>query len=98
MIAGASSTPGLGIEVSARIDPWIDFTEAALRGLLASTPLAGIVPAGDAAYAVVAFYLGLELLAHVGNDRTRAESLLETAARLSAIAASLAPPSPPAAP
>ena len=33
------------------------------------TPLASLVPAGDLAYAIVALYLGLEMLSHLDGDR-----------------------------
>ena len=57
MIAGASSTPGLGEEVAARIEPWIDFTETTLRRFVDSTPMGQLVPIRDAAFAIVALYL-----------------------------------------
>ena len=79
MIAGASSTPGL----AARIEPWIDFTEATLRRFVDSTPIGQLVPVRDAAFAIVALYLGVEMLSHLGDERTAAESLLTTTARLS---------------
>ena len=83
MIAGASSTPGLGEEVAARIEPWIDFTETTLRRFVDSTPMGQLVPIRDAAFAIVALYLGVEMLSHLGDERTAAESLLTTTARLS---------------
>jgi AcrR family transcriptional regulator len=85
MIAGASSVPGLGPEIAARMAPWIDFTEAAIRKGIGTGPLASLVPASDAAYAVVALYLGIEMLAHLDGDRTQAESLFATARRLVAL-------------
>ena len=58
MIAGASSTPGLGPEVSARIGPWFDFAQRAIERTVDGTPLDSILPSGDVAYGVVALYLG----------------------------------------
>ena len=83
MIAGASSTPGLGEEVAARIEPWIDFTETTLRRFVDSTPMGQLVPIRDAAFAIVALYLGVEMLTHLGDECTAAESLLATTAHLS---------------
>jgi AcrR family transcriptional regulator len=83
MIAGASSTPGLGAEVAARVAPWIDFTEGTVQDVLGATPLGSILPGPDVAYAIVALYLGVEMLSHLDGDRTRAESLLRAAAQLS---------------
>ncbi len=85
MIAGASSTPGLAGEVAARIAPWRRFTAEALRGVLDTSPLAALVEPDVAAHAVVALYLGLELLAHLEGDRTPALALFERARQLAAL-------------
>ena len=85
MIAGASSIPSLGSEVAARIAPWVDFTETTLRRVLGSTPIAQLVPARDLALAIVAMYLGVEMLSHLDGDRAPAEALLATVTRLSGL-------------
>ena len=41
MIAGSSSTPGLGAEVAARIGPWKEFAQSAIEDSLGDSPLAG---------------------------------------------------------
>jgi AcrR family transcriptional regulator len=92
LIAGAATTPGLGPEVAARVEPWIRFTEGAVGDLLASTPFASLIDPSDAAYAVVALYLGVEMLSHLGADRSRADSLLDSAGRLAGLLAALAGP------
>jgi AcrR family transcriptional regulator len=84
MIAGSSSVDGLGAEVAARVAPWIEFTERTVTTALGSSPLAGVLPAGDVAYAIVALYLGIEMLANLDGDRSRAESLFATARALAA--------------
>src|SRR6201999_3607642 len=58
MIAGASSTPGLGPEVARRIAPWTDFAEQAVSGSLESSPLASVIPSRDVAFGIVALYIG----------------------------------------
>ncbi len=82
MIAGASATPGLAPEVAARIEPWHTFTATALRRALEHGPLAAVVEPEVAAHAVVALYLGLELLAHLDGDRSRALALFDRARQL----------------
>jgi AcrR family transcriptional regulator len=84
LIAGASATPGLGVEVSRRVTPWIDFVQATLQRVLATTPFAQLLPARESAYAIVALYLGVEMLSHLDDDRALAESLLAAGTRLSA--------------
>ncbi len=89
MIAGSSSTPGLGAEVSERIAPWTDFARASVEAALGNSALTSVVPAEDAAYAVVAMYLGLEMLSHLDGDRSRALALFDHARALAAV---LTPP------
>jgi AcrR family transcriptional regulator len=91
MIAGASSTPGLGPEVSARLGPWFAFAEQAVTTTLGS-PLDSVLPPGDVAYAIVALYLGLEMLTHLDGDRARALALFAHAKNLAALLQALTPP------
>jgi hypothetical protein len=76
MVAGSVARPELAKEVVARMEPWIELCEAALRKGLASSPAAGVVPIRDLAYAIVTFYLGLNLLTHLDKDRERTEALV----------------------
>jgi len=85
MIAGASSTPGLGAEVAARIEPWKGFAREAIEHALRGSPLAAALPAEDVAYAVVALYLGLEMLSHLEGDREPALALFSHAQRLAGL-------------
>jgi AcrR family transcriptional regulator len=98
MIAGASSTPGLGAEVSARLGPWFAFAERAVATGIGGTALDSILPAGDVAYAIVALYLGLEMLTHLDDDRSRALGLFAHARNLAGLFEALTPPPPPASP
>jgi AcrR family transcriptional regulator len=94
MIAGSSSTPGLGSEVAARIGPWFEFAQRAIEGTIGLSPLGSILPAGDVAYAVVALYLGLEMLTHLDGDRTPALALFAHAKQLTGLLEALRAPSP----
>jgi hypothetical protein len=96
MIAGASSTPGLGAEISARLGPWFAFAERAVATGIGGTPLDSVLPTGDVAYAIVALYLGLEMLAHLDGDRSRALGLFAHARKLAGLfEARMPPPGPP---
>jgi AcrR family transcriptional regulator len=86
MIAGATSTPGLGVQVKDRVEPWTQFAATALERMLAGSPLAGVVDAGEMAHAVVALYLGLELLSHLDGDRGPALALFERARQFARLA------------
>jgi len=95
MIAGASSSPALAEQVAARLAPWRDFARDALAGAV-PPPLAGVVPIDDAAHAVVALYLGLEMLSHLEGDRSRATALFDHAGRLAHLFATALSTEPPA--
>jgi AcrR family transcriptional regulator len=82
MIAGASSTPGLGAEVATRIGPWFTFTQDAIDKTFGDSPFASLLPAGDVAYTIVALFLGLEMLTHLDGDRERALTIFGRAQQL----------------
>lgn len=76
MVAGSVARPELAKELLARMEPWIDLCEEALTKALAQTPAAQAVPLRELAYAVVTFYLGLNLVTHLDEDRERIEALV----------------------
>jgi AcrR family transcriptional regulator len=98
MIAGASSAPGLGPEVAARIGPWREFAQNAIEQSLGDSPLKALLPAADVAYAVVALYLGLEMLSHLDGNRQPALNLFAHAQRLAQLLAAMSGTSVPEAP
>jgi AcrR family transcriptional regulator len=81
----------LGRAVFARIDPWIALVERRLTELLADSPLRAMVPARDVAFALVALYLGIDMLSHLAEDNTAAESLLDLGVRYAPLAELLMP-------
>jgi hypothetical protein len=85
MIAGAASTPGLGEEVAKRIAPWTGFARNAIGGVLADSPLGSMVPAESVGFAIVALYLGMEMLTHLDGDRAPATALFDQAMRLTTL-------------
>jgi AcrR family transcriptional regulator len=95
MIAGSSSTPDLGPEVAARIDPWREFAQSAIEQSLSDSPLKAVLPAADVAYAVVALYLGLEMLSHLDGNRQPALNLFAHAQRLTQLLAAMSGSAPP---
>jgi AcrR family transcriptional regulator len=89
MIAASVTSPDLGPRVTACLQPWLDFTEDVVSRAADRLPVVDLVPAADAAMAIVALYLGLELLTHLDGDRSRAESLFAAAGRLAGVAGML---------
>jgi len=97
MLAGTVTSPDLRAGIKAGFEPWMDLVEQAVTRVLASTPLAGVVPARDLAFAVSSMFLGAQLLIGVEEDDTREKELftsLELMANMAdMIVRSIAPPS-----
>ena len=79
MVAGSLARPDLGPEVVARMEPWIEFTEGVIRDLLTGSIFESAVNPRTLAFAVVALYLGVDLLSHLDQDNSRAEALFQMA-------------------
>lgn len=79
MITGSQSVAGLGEQVAIRLAPWRDLAESAVRKAVAGSPVASLVPTKEVAHAVVAGFLGLELLANLDGDREAALTLFDRA-------------------
>jgi AcrR family transcriptional regulator len=82
MIVAASTDDDLGPRIVERIEPWIAMTAEALGRGTAGLPLASLLPTGEGAFAVVALFLGIELLSHLERDEGRASALFDTASTL----------------
>ena len=89
MVSGGVSDPRLGREVVARIEPWIGMVERKLRALLIGSGFESMVPPRDLAFAIIALYLGIDMLSHLDGDRTRAESLLDLGVRYAPVVEAL---------
>jgi AcrR family transcriptional regulator len=91
MVAGGVSNAALGGEVVARLQPWIDMVEGKLRELLAGSLFESMIPPRDVAFAIIALYLGIDMLGHLEGNHARAESLLDLGVRYAPLAAVLLP-------
>ena len=65
---------------------------------LGGSPLDSLLPPGDVAYAIVALYLGLEMLTHLDGDRARALGLFAHARNMAGLLEALNPASLPVKP
>jgi AcrR family transcriptional regulator len=92
MIAGTSSTAGLGPEVSARIQPWRAFAQSSIEASLGESPLRNVLPAKEVAHAVVALYLGLEMLSSLDGDSEPALALFARAKQIAPLVEALITP------
>jgi AcrR family transcriptional regulator len=85
LIAGSLARPDLAPEVVARVEPWVELVEGIIGEVVAGSVLEGMVHPRTLAFAVVALYLGVDLLTHLDHDVSRAVALFETAGRLAAL-------------
>jgi AcrR family transcriptional regulator len=85
MITGAHSVPGLGPQVAQRLAPWREFAETAARRAVGRSPLARLLPPAELAHAVMAGFLGLEMLASLDGDRAAAMAMFDRARTLARV-------------
>lgn len=86
MVGASLAHPELGPELIARSEPWLDFVEGAIRKAAGDSPLLQLLPSREIAYAVICFYLGVNLMTQLDEDTSRVESLFELAERLAPVA------------
>lgn len=86
LVAGASSSPPLGRAIVARMDPWVSFGEETIAQLVSGTGLETTMPTRDLAFAITAFYLGIESVVHLNGDRGPVASVFATAAQVAPLA------------
>ena len=69
----------LGIEILARMQAWMTFAEQLAARILAGSPLAGLIDPSVIGSAVIALYMGLEIVARMrGGDSTGSSALMTT--------------------
>jgi AcrR family transcriptional regulator len=91
MVAGGVSNSELGSEVVARLQPWIDMVERKLRELLSGSLFESMVPPRVVAFAIIALYLGIDMLGHLDGNHARAVALLDLGVRYAPLAAVVLP-------
>ena len=92
MVAASLAHRELGPELVARAEPWLDFVEGAIRKAAGDSPLLQVLPPRDIAYAVICFYLGVNLMTQLDTDNSRVEGLFELANRLAPIVSPMLEP------
>jgi AcrR family transcriptional regulator len=92
MVGGGVSDRELGRAVVARVQPWVEMVELKIGALVAGSPFESMVSPRDLAFAIIALYLGIDMLSHLDGDRAPAESLLDLGIRAAPLAQALLPP------
>jgi hypothetical protein len=81
----AATDPERGGVLLDRFDLWIGLVQEALEQAAAQYPVAAVVPPREAAYAICAMFLGIELMSRLDPERSEAEpvfDMMETTAGL----------------
>lgn len=79
MVSAGVARPEMGRQVMELMEPWIALAEEAMQNALADAQLPAPVPARELAFAAVTFYLGANLVVHLGTDPPAVDGLLEAA-------------------
>jgi AcrR family transcriptional regulator len=79
-IVGAMAfDPQLGPEILSRMQPWMTFAEQLAARIVAGSPLAGLVDPAVVGSAVIALYMGLEIVTRMqGGDTSGSRALVAT--------------------
>ena len=91
LMAAAVSDPDLGRAILERFEEWIRLVEEALGKAVDTHPLAALVPTREAAYAISALFLGIELMTRLDPERSEAAALFEMMANLARLIEQVAP-------
>ena len=75
LMAAAASDPDLGRSILDRFEEWIGLVQDALSRAVDSHPLAAMVPPREAAYAISALFLGIELMSRLDPERSEAHDV-----------------------
>ena len=89
MVAASLAHPELAPELIARSEPWLDFVEGAVRKAAGDNPVFQMVPAREIAYAILCFYLGVNLMTQLDEDNSRVEGLFDLAGRFAPVVAQM---------
>lgn len=78
MIAGSLAHPQLKTELRRRVQPWNELVERALERVLGESPIGAILPVTEIARAVVAFYIGIDLLGQLDSKPSETNGIFAT--------------------
>src|SRR5215204_4512892 len=89
MVAGSAAHPELKPALVARMEPWVTLCEEAIEKGFRWLGLPELLPREDLAYAFVTFYLGVNLMTQLDEDRARTDALFERLESVAPLLASL---------
>lgn len=71
----AANDPERGDVLLDRFDLWIELVQEALEKAAGPIPLASVVPPREAAYAICAMFLGIEVMSRLDPERSEADAV-----------------------
>lgn len=90
-LMAAAHEPELSRQILERFDEWIRIVEEALRRATENSPLGQAVPVREAAYAISAMFLGIEIITRLDPERSEAPQLFDMMANTASLVEALAP-------
>jgi AcrR family transcriptional regulator len=91
LMAAAAGDPELGRAIQERFDEWIAIVQEGLDRVLQSQPFGAMIPTREAAYAISAMFLGIELMTRLDPENSEAEQVFEMMAALAQVIEQFAP-------
>jgi AcrR family transcriptional regulator len=90
-LMASAHEPELSRQILERFDDWIGIVAAGLRRATEGSPLAAAIPVREAAYAISAMFLGIEILTRLDPERSEAPQLFDMMANLASVIEALEP-------
>jgi AcrR family transcriptional regulator len=81
MVAGSVARPELGRRVMAEMEPWVSLAEDAVERVLEGSPARALIDPRELALGGVTFYLGANLVTHLGEGPEAVDRLMAGAER-----------------
>lgn len=95
LMAASVSDPGIGRTVLDRFEAWIGIVEDALARAIEGNPYAAFVPVREAAYAICAMFLGIELMSRLDPERSEADAIFDMMGVVATLAEEIMSSTPP---
>ena len=77
LVAGGLMDRDLGREVAQRVQPWADVAEMAVAKVIPTNVIRKRFPVREAAYGIVALFIGLEMLGSLTGDHDRSQRVID---------------------
>ena len=82
LMAGAGSDPNVAAAILDGFEDWISLVQRALESVLGDTPLREVISPREAAYAISALFLGIQLMERLDPARSEAPAVFDALGRI----------------